>query len=197
MKARIYLGVVWDVVWVLYRDGSGVSLDMFRFSFGIRLGSVWAHFVCLYILESIGPLSDLILNHVFGSICESNDFVVLISVNIARTLTVIMAMLVLRTFLSDAMTRALEHTGLLDREVEDPLLEERLHRIRRQLTAALVIHGALQELKIDAPNTIDLLPLIEICRHFGIIGRTEAKVLMDINGDANEAKHQLHFVSKL
>ena len=108
-----------------------------------------------------------------------------------------MAMLVLRTFLSDAMVRGLEHTGLLDREVCDPLLEERLNRIRRQLTAALVIHGALQELKIDAPNTINLLPLIEICRHFDIIGRIEAKVLMDINGDANEAKHRLHFVSKL
>ena len=123
--------------------------------------------------------------------------VVDISVNLGRRLTVIMAMLVLRTFLSDAMVRALEHTGLLDREVSDPLLEERLNRIRRQLIAALVIHGVLQELQIDAPNTIDLLPLVEICKHFGIIGIKGARVLMDINGEANEAKHELHFISKL
>ena len=41
-----------------------------------------------------------------------------------------MAMLMLRTFLSTSHGRALEKTGLLDREVEDPLFEERMVRIR-------------------------------------------------------------------
>ena len=108
-----------------------------------------------------------------------------------------MERLVLRTFLSDAMARALEHTGLLDREVADPLLEERLNRIRLQLSAALVIHGVLQELQIDAPNTMDLLPLIEICFQIGILDDTAAKLLSNINADANKAKHQRDFISKL
>ena len=108
-----------------------------------------------------------------------------------------MERLLLRTFLPDAMARKLQHTGLPNREIADPLLEERLNRIRLQLCTALVIHGVLEELQIGAPKTMDLLPLIDFCLHKQIFGRTEAKLLSDINADANEAKHQRHFISKL
>ena len=45
----------------------------------------------------------------------------------------------LRLLVSDAHAWALAATGLLDRDVEDLLFEERMHRIRTQLTAALAL----------------------------------------------------------
>ncbi len=66
-----------------------------------------------------------------------------------------MDLLPLRTLLSDAHVRGLEGTGLLDREVTDPLLEERMHRIRAQLTAALALRSLLVDLGVeDLPDQL-------------------------------------------
>ena len=85
-----------------------------------------------------------------------------------------MAMMRLRTFLADAHARALAATGILDREVADPLLEERLIRIRAQITASLAIREMLTEMEIDLPATLDLRTMIHICHLIGIFGRREA-----------------------
>ena len=108
-----------------------------------------------------------------------------------------MAMMILRTFLSHAHARALRSTGILDLEVSDFLLEERLTRIRAQITAALAIRQVLTDMGFEVPDTIDLLPLVVICKAQGIFGAREAKVLMQLNKEANEAKHQLVFASRL
>ena len=57
-----------------------------------------------------------------------------------------MAKMMLRTFLSRAHARALQSTGLVDLEVSDSLLEERLIRIRAQVTAALALRVMLTEM---------------------------------------------------
>ena len=108
-----------------------------------------------------------------------------------------MAMMRLRTFLADAHARALAATGLLDREVADPLLEERLIRIRAQITASLAIREMLTEMEIDLPATLDLRAMIHICHLIGIFGRREARILLQINREANEAKHELFFRPRL
>ena len=46
-------------------------------------------------------------------------------------------------------------------------------------------------------DSVDLRPLIEICRLQGIFGAREVGVLLDINREANEAKHQLVLPSRL
>ena len=108
-----------------------------------------------------------------------------------------MAMMMLRTFLANAHVRALQRTGLLDLEVSDPLLEERLIRIRTQITAALAIRLMLTEMGFGVPDSVDLRPLVEICRAQEIFGDREVGVLLHINKEANEAKHQLVFPSRL
>ena len=108
-----------------------------------------------------------------------------------------MAMMILRTFLSSAHERALQNTGILDLAVEDTLLEERLTRIRTQITAALAIRHVLTEMGFEVPDTIDLHPLVDISRAQKIFGAREASVLMKLNREANEAKHQLVFASRL
>ena len=105
--------------------------------------------------------------------------------------------MLLCTFLGRAHARALEATGLLDREVTDPLLEERLIRIRAQITAALALRSVLAEMGFPVPGTIDLCPLVEVARVNSILNRREAAVLLRINADANEAKHELEFRSRL
>ena len=109
----------------------------------------------------------------------------------------VMAMMLLRTFLGRAHARALEATGLLDREVTDPLREERLIRIRAQITAALALRSVLAEMGFPVPGSIDLCPLVEVARVNSILNRREAAVLLRINADANEAKHELEFRSRL
>ena len=108
-----------------------------------------------------------------------------------------MAMMILRTFLSSAHERALQNTGILDLAVEDTLLEERLTRIRTQITAALAIRQVLTEMGFEVPGTIDLHPLVYISRVQKIFGPKEASILMNLNIEANEAKHQLVFASRL
>ena len=112
-------------------------------------------------------------------------------------IVLVMAMMLLRTFLGRAHASALEATGLLDREVTDPLLEERLIRIRAQITAALALRSVLAEMGFPVPGTIDLCPLVEVARVNSILNRRQAAVLLRINADANEAKHELEFWSRL
>ena len=108
-----------------------------------------------------------------------------------------MTMLLLRFFLSEAHARGFRCTGLVDRRVEDPLLEERLIRIRAQLTAALALHSMLTDMGFVVEATIDLHPLVQFAQGRDIIGRREASILMQINKEANEAKHLLVFLSRL
>ena len=109
-----------------------------------------------------------------------------------------MALLILRTFLSDAHARGLVATGLLNREVTDPLLEERLVRIRAQLTSALALRAILTDLGFrDLPRTIDLRPIVAVAKGYGILNRRHVAILLQINKEANEAKHLVDFVSRL
>ena len=105
--------------------------------------------------------------------------------------------MILRTFLSLAHARALRNTGLLDLEVADPLLEERFVRIRAQITAALALRKLLTEIGFPVPDSIDLRPLVEIGWQEEILGKREAAVLLHVNREANEAKHELVFPSRL
>ena len=103
----------------------------------------------------------------------------------------------LRVFLSIPHQRGLEQSGLLDREVQDPLLEERLQRLRTQVTAALVLHGVLTEMGCPASHMVDLLPLIEHALMLGILSEKEAGIFKTINRYANEAKHLLVFRARI
>ena len=109
-----------------------------------------------------------------------------------------MALLILRTFLSDAHARGLEATGLLNREVTDPLLEERLVRIRAQITCSLALRAMLTDMGFqDMPRTIDLRPIVAIADRHGILNRRHVSILLQLNTEANEAKHVVDFVSRL
>ena len=103
----------------------------------------------------------------------------------------------LRVFLSIPHQRGLERTGLLDREVQYPLLQERLQRIRTQVTAALVLHGVLTEMGCPVSHMVDLLPLIEQAVISGIISEKAAGILQTSNREANEAKHLFVFRARI
>ena len=100
----------------------------------------------------------------------------------------------LRTFLSRAHARALQNTGILDLVVSDTLLEERLTLTHAQITAAVAIRQVLTGMGFQ---TIDLRPLVGICKAQSIFGAREAAVLLGLNTEANEAKHQIVFLSRL
>ena len=109
-----------------------------------------------------------------------------------------MAWLRLRTFLSYLAARGLPRWLVDHVEVRDPLSEERLIRIPAQLTAALALREQLAEVDVqDLPPNIDLRRYLRDAHGLGLIGRREHGSLMQINADANEAKHELAFVSKL
>ena len=103
----------------------------------------------------------------------------------------------LRTFVSEAHARALAATGLLDKEVVDPLLEERLVRIQAQIYASLGLHALLTEMGFEIGASIDLSPLVRFAEAHQILGRREVAVLLTINREANEAKHELVFRSRM
>ena len=104
----------------------------------------------------------------------------------------------LRLFLSAAHVRGLKSSWLLDRNIDDPLLEERLLHIRAQMTAALVLHSALAEMGVQGlPDTVDLQPLIAAGMDAGIINDVEVGILTALNRRANEAKHLLYFRSRM
>jgi hypothetical protein len=102
------------------------------------------------------------------------------------------AMMKLRTYLSGNHAKVLP-TWLLDELVTDKHLEERMVRICAQITAALVLHSKLAELSfIEATlSDIDLAPLVKVALEKEIVGHKEGKILMQINLEANEAKHRL------
>ena len=103
----------------------------------------------------------------------------------------------LRVFLSRPRQHGLASSGLLDREVIDPLLEERLQLIRRQVFAALALHSLLSEMGCAVPDTIDLMPLISMAKGLGALSHKAAGILRVLNADANNAKHRLMFRSQL
>ena len=111
-----------------------------------------------------------------------------------------MAFMKLRTFLSSRHQFALEQTGLLDEVVRDPLLEERMVRIRAQITAALALHAKLTEMGFQVAQhshmLMDLAHLVQVAEEQEIVTHREAKVLMRINLEANQAKHALVFVPR-
>ena len=90
---------------------------------------------------------------------------------------------------------------LLDRIIEDPLLEERLEHIRVQIFAAQALHSVLAEMSalpsafglvdIAQQDTVDLIMLIEAGQRAGILNHKEAGVLRELNKRANNAKHKL------
>ena len=98
---------------------------------------------------------------------------------------------------------------LLDRVIEDPLLEERLEHIRVQIFAAQALHSVLSEMGalpsaaggplayalayIQIADNVDLIMLIEAGQRAGILNHTEAGVLRELNKRANSAKHKLAF----
>ena len=108
-----------------------------------------------------------------------------------------MAVLRLALLVSRAHQRALHACGILERSVQDFLFEERLLRIQAQLTAAIAIREILTEMGFEVPNTIDLAPLVEIAGTECIFNRRECDVLLQINREANEAKHDMVFRSRI
>ena len=106
----------------------------------------------------------------------------------------------LRTFLSRRHVVALERTGLLDRPVMDPLLEERFQHIRLQILSALVLRQALVEVgceEVAQWNSIDLLPMIARAAAIGVLDDKGAKIFRTLNQRGNIAKHELVFQSLL
>jgi hypothetical protein len=100
--------------------------------------------------------------------------------------------------LSAAHARGLAAQGrLLHMEVEDPLMEERVLRIRAQVTFSLVLRELLTDMGFDLPNTLDLLPLAVIAQREGVLNRREFGIILSINRMANDAKHLLVFQSRL
>ena len=108
-----------------------------------------------------------------------------------------MAMVSLRTFASEAHARALVSSGLLDREVADPRMEERFVRIRAQIIASLSLHEQLTEMGFEIDASIDLYPLVRFAQSHGALNHRQVGVLLDINMEANQAKHELIFPSRL
>ena len=108
----------------------------------------------------------------------------------------VMAMVSLRTFVSEAHARVLV-PALLDREVADPLMEERLTRIRAQIIASLALHEQLTEMGFEIDASIDLYSLVRFAQIRGILHLRQVGVLLQINMEANQAKHELHFSSRL
>ena len=105
-------------------------------------------------------------------------------------------------FLSSAHQRGLSSLSvLLDTPVEDPLLEERFHRIRAQVMCAMALHALLVDMGFGTLvlgcNRLDLSQMIGLAQGNGIISHREAGVLRDVNHLSNEAKHELVFRSRL
>ena len=106
-------------------------------------------------------------------------------------------MMILRTFLSLRHASALEECmGLLDQEVEDPFLDERMVRIRAQLTAALALQKKLESMGYPVDQEMELSSLVNLSQEQELMTRKEAKILMQINKEANEAKHRLVFLPR-
>ena len=86
--------------------------------------------------------------------------------------------------------------GLLDQEVEDPFLDERMVRIRAQLTAALALQKKLEAMGFPLGNDLELASLVKFSQDQELMTRKEASILMQLNKEANEAKHKLIFLPR-
>ena len=87
---------------------------------------------------------------------------------------------------------------MADRQIDDPLMEERVLRFQAQIVAAHTLIAILRENGISHRyNTTDLLDLVELAFHHRLIGGTARRCLLDINSAANEAKHRLDFRSRM
>ena len=110
-------------------------------------------------------------------------------------------MTTLRVFLSDRQQRAFPPLGMIDRWVNDPQVAERMHFFQAQVTAAYGLRSALGDIGVQVPlrdrNSLDLVPLAQHARHHRLISRAEYHILVDINNQANAAKHQVRFPSRL
>ena len=106
----------------------------------------------------------------------------------------------LRMFLSRWQERLFKRGGahVIDRQVTDPLLDERMQRIQAQLTAAFALHEILEEVGDPVPRDLfDLSILVLRARRSGVIEWDQVRVFTEINRLANEAKHRLSFMSRL
>ena len=120
-------------------------------------------------------------------------------------LLVVADMVNLRPFLSDEHQHGLRAIArLLDDEVGDPLYAERIQRIHTQIIVGLVLRNILRDLvsgdQVPPPSSdesLDLRPLVEAALQFRIIGRRESGILLELNRQANEAKHQLFFIPRV
>ena len=103
----------------------------------------------------------------------------------------------LRHLVSAPHAKALESTGLLDRQTCDPLFNERIARLHAQITAALALRSLLEELGFPLPDALDLAPLVEMAYESKLLSYKQAGILLRINREANEAKHLINFSSRL
>jgi hypothetical protein len=106
----------------------------------------------------------------------------------------------LRNFLSVEHANGVGRVRVLvDTNVADPLLEERLHHIRAQVMSALVLRSVLADLGLadENENRLDLAYYVDRGAHHGILGRREVGIFMVLNARANVAKHELAFRSCL
>ena len=76
-------------------------------------------------------------------------------------------------------------------------MEERLVRIRAQIVAGIALNEMLTEMGFDVSRSIDLHFLVGVAVAHDILNKRQAGVLREINLLANEAKHELAFISRL
>ena len=100
------------------------------------------------------------------------------------------AMMTARMFVREGHEKVLPD-WLLDAVVEDQFLDVRMMRFRAQITLAHAIRQQLIEMGYPAAKElVNLRPLVQLCQKEGILQHKQANVLMRINFEGNEAKHQ-------
>ena len=105
---------------------------------------------------------------------------------------------VLRTLLIQLGLRVRAMGSIADDVVEDSLMEERVLRFQAQIVAGLALTERLRARGV-APhdNPADLRGLVElVCLH-RLISAAGRDRLLSLNRHANEAKHQLDFISRM
>ena len=104
----------------------------------------------------------------------------------------------LRLLLSTAHQRGLRRVSrLLDEEADDPLFAERMQRIHVQIVAAFALRSMLKEMGIATRNLLDLHDLVDTAASYRLLDRRQVGILKELNRQANEAKHNLVFPSRL
>ena len=109
-----------------------------------------------------------------------------------------MSMFSLSQLLSIAQQVRIQGSPMLDKVVTDPQLDERMHRILTQVTAAYVLRNLLEQVGVHVTsNSLDLLPLSRLALNIGLIGTREYELFESLNRRANEAKHKIVFRPRL